>query len=641
MDNRLSKRNKTIDIVCTVPVFLFIWSITIVRVYWYKMPLSEYFFTSATDTKQLSEMYSYWKSFAIIAAAVLAIIVGVLYYCQEWLFLKKSFLYIPLFVYALFVLLSLAFSEYKYFAIHGTNYYFGGTFVLLSYCVMVLYLYNAVDSIRRVKLVVYFTLGVSALLGALGVSQVLGHNFLLTTVGQKLIAPNVKLTSGELYWDKIDRLAEDGETVFHFTHGISQTIGNMDHLPLYISLLLPVSAFLFIYFAYEKKRRSIVFLLLYGLLLFNFFASRAASGYFGLVAMFLAALVFFGKYIKQWGKPIICLVLITALVMGVSWDDWYPEVRSLFPSVASHMVTNVYAEGASAEQMQFENEPGSKFGKIDYIETDGLTLSFSVKGNVLNIVRNKAAHVYELYDTEWQPLSVRTIKGAKNKYEILDDRYHDFFLLTLPQSEEESGTIVVSMKRYDWKFRYDGKTFYFKNPVGKEVVLHPVEHAGLIPNGFGSGRGYFYDTSIPLLKNYVFIGVGADCFPFAFPQADYVTYYNRRAKPRMNIVVDRPHDLYLQYWINTGAVSLFAWLTLVGYYLVGAVRSLRKNRMESFSDFVNGGIFCGILAFLAVALFNDGLVYTMPMFYTMLGTGLAINATDKWIPTKKAAKKAK
>ena len=62
---------------------------------------------------------------------------------------------------------------------------------------------------------------------------------------------------------------------------------------------------------------------------------------------------------------------------------------------------------------------------------------------------------------------------------------------------------------------------------------------------------------------------------------------------------------------------------------------------DKISDFVNGGIFCGILAFLAVALFNDGLVYTMPMFYTMLGTGLAINATDKWIPTKKAAKKAK
>jgi len=31
-----------------------------------------------------------------------------------------------------------------------------------------------------------------------------------------------------------------------------------------------------------------------------------------------------------------------------------------------------------------------------------------------------------------------------------------------------------------------------------------------------------------------------------------------------------------------------------------------------------------------VAFFNDGSVNTRPMFYTMLGTGLAINMRDKW-----------
>lgn len=63
---------------------------------------------------------------------------------------------------------------------------------------------------------------------------------------------------------------------------------------------------------------------------------------------------------------------------------------------------------------------------------------------------------------------------------------------------------------------------------------------------------------------------------------------------------------------------------------MGAVKQFRKRGFVDFCDFVNGGIFCGICGFLAVAFFNDGSVNTMPMFYTMLGTGLAINMRDKW-----------
>ena len=79
-----------------------------------------------------------------------------------------------------------------------------------------------------------------------------------------------------------------------------------------------------------------------------------------------------------------------------------------------------------------------------------------------------------------------------------------------------------------------------------------------------------------------------------------------------------------------GFISLLAWLTMVGYYLVGAVKQFRKRGFVDFCDFVNGGIFCGICGFLAVAFFNDGSVNTMPMFACELGTGLAINMRDKW-----------
>ena len=82
--------------------------------------------------------------------------------------------------------------------------------------------------------------------------------------------------------------------------------------------------------------------------------------------------------------------------------------------------------------------------------------------------------------------------------------------------------------------------------------------------------------------------------------------------------------------IFLGLISLRAWLTLVGYYLVGAVEPFRKRGFVDFCDFVNGGIFCGICGFLAVAFFNDGSMNTMPALACVLGMGLAINRRDKW-----------
>ncbi len=167
------------------------------------------------------------------------------------------------------------------------------------------------------------------------------------------------------------------------------------------------------------------------------------------------------------------------------------------------------------------------------------------------------------------------------------------------------------------------------------MPLSIIPHSELIKDyKIGTGRGRIWATTIPMLKKYILVGSGADTFAFAFPQNDYVTVYNNggisHGSLYMTLVTDKAHSLYMQYWVNTGLISLLAWLTLVGYYLVGAAKQFRKRGFVEFSDFVNGGIFCGIIGFLFVAFFNDGSVNTMPMFYTMLGTGLAINMKDKW-----------
>jgi len=637
VENGLNNRKRLSDFVCMLPAFVFAISILLVRLHLFSMPMTDVYWSEATNEGTIADVFNYWKAMAIIGAACLAVIVLIAAYLKGSVAFKRSFLYIPALVYAAFIVISLLASDYRYFALRGMSEHFEGTIVLLAYLMMVFFLMNAVDSERRLKYVVYCTFAVVLLLGILGVTQATGHDFLSTVTGQKMMTPNYTLDNGMKSWDMIDVLASTGQNAygFAFTKGeVYQTVYNINYVPFYLILLIPVCAILFTYFFIgqngAKKGLSIVFLALYGLLLYNFFAANSASGYFGLVVFLVLALVIARKHLKEWIKPIVCLIVVLGLVMGVLADRWIPEIRDALFNASEMLTDAVFADSEADIKRDFENAPASVWIPLDYIETSEDQVHFGVNGAELLITRDNENASYQITDGAGQQLYITTIDGEDGVFQILDERFHDYIKLSL-ERDEEYMFVNISTVSDAWLFRYDGTTFLYQNKVGKLVPLNAVEHSGLIKNySFGSERGRIWATTIPMLKHYVLKGSGADTFAFAFPQNDYVTLYNSRIPNALNTVTDKAHNLYMQYWVNTGLISLLAWLTMVGYYLMGAAKQFRKRGFVDFCDFVNGGIFCGVCGFLAVAFFNDGSVNTMPMFYTMLGTGLAINLRDKW-----------
>ncbi len=645
MDNGLNKRTRVSDFLCMMPAFVFTLSILLVRLHQFSMPLSNIFWSEASDTSTLSELFNYWKCVVILAAGCLAIIVIAFAYFKDQIQFKRGFVYIPVLVYIAFVLVSLAFSDYKYFAVRGMQEHFEGTFVLLAYMIMVLFLRNAVDSDRRLKMVIFCALGAVFLVGLLGVTQANGHDFFATVAGQKLITPNQNLSSGVTSWDMIEILNATGQKMydFAFTEGeVYQTVYNINYVPLYLSLLIPVGAALFVFFSRRAEKNKLlsatVFLVLYGLFLYNFFAANSASGYFGLTAIVVSSLIVFQKYIKKWIKPIICLLVVLGLVMGLMADRWLPEIKKAFSSFATY----VYADNElSTTQYEFENAAGRTRLPVDYIESNDGYLLFGINGDAIKIIRDDTNASYVITDKDDNQLFLRQIEG-EDSFEILDTRFHDYVKLSLTRDEANT-YIVITMPFHGWTFRYDGNTFLYQNLVGKEVALDKVSHSSLFHDyAAATGRYRIWATTIPMLSKYLLAGAGADCYTFVFPQNDYATLYSVYCvygTYGLTTVTDKAHNIYMQYWVNTGLISLLAWLTLVGYYLVGAVKQFRKRGFVEFSDFVNGGIFCGIIGFLFVAFFNDGSVNTMPMFYTMLGTGLAINMKDKWVKTEEASGK--
>ena len=151
-------------------------------------------------------------------------------------------------------------------------------------------------------------------------------------------------------------------------------------------------------------------------------------------------------------------------------------------------------------------------------------------------------------------------------------------------------------------------------------------------SSWGNGRGYIFSRTIPMMKDTAFIGHGADTYCIYFPHKDYVGKYNSASfANNINIIVDKPHNMYMGAWIGTGGISVLALLAMFGIYIVQSFRLYFRSKFnaDDFVSFIGAGIFFGVFGFLFSALVDDSTVSVMPMFYTLLGTGIAANMMIK------------
>lgn len=91
--------------------------------------------------------------------------------------------------------------------------------------------------------------------------------------------------------------------------------------------------------------------------------------------------------------------------------------------------------------------------------------------------------------------------------------------------------------------------------------------------------------------------------------------------------------MYMGMWVGTGMISLLAFMAILLIYVVQSIKIYWKMDLKSFTEYVGCGIFPGIVAFCISGLVNDSSVSVMPMFYGLLGVGMAINFMFKRIVT--------
>jgi O-antigen ligase len=157
-----------------------------------------------------------------------------------------------------------------------------------------------------------------------------------------------------------------------------------------------------------------------------------------------------------------------------------------------------------------------------------------------------------------------------------------------------------------------------------KIVTPPAVVKGY--ESFASGRGYIWSRTLPLIKKHILLGSGPDTFLLEFPQQDYVGLTNHGYT---HMLISKPHCLYMQMAVNTGLISLIAFLAFYAMYFFTSLRLYIRGRFNSYYARVGVAIMIGTAVYMVTGLTNDSSITTAPVFWCLMGLGIVANAKAK------------
>ncbi len=127
----------------------------------------------------------------------------------------------------------------------------------------------------------------------------------------------------------------------------------------------------------------------------------------------------------------------------------------------------------------------------------------------------------------------------------------------------------------------------------------------------GSKRGLIWKLSIPMIKETILIGHGPDTYLFYYPQ-------DKSFQEGYYVLVDKPHNLYLQIAINMGLLALIAFIIINLLILTKGYKYLRLNNCGRDNIYTTS-LMVSIVGYLTQGLFNDSVVSVAPIYWIHLG----------------------
>lgn len=556
------------------------------------------------------ELFSQNKFILLAIFTVIAIFISIIYF--KYIFEKKDkIVHIILLLTIIFLILSLLssiFSPYKHIAFWGVYNRAEGFITIACYLLLFIYsiyTFKSTDNFRFVVIPILIIVFINAFLGMF---QYAGDDLINTELGKLISIPTsiAEKTGGQL-----SLLYESGKlygTLFHYNY-----VGS------FVAVLLPI---LFCSMFIED---DIIFKIIIGLgflaALWLLFGSTSRGGLVGVLGSIFIAIIMFGRLIfKNKKQLLIGICSIVVIILGLNFitnGSVFSRVPSLFKD-AFNIFSNTsdvnYKDLVPVKDITNEN------GTVQVVfQNEILNISFEdnkykftdSSNNTISI--SKGDDCYLLDNDKLSTVSFKLFKSseAADKMDILQLAPTGDSKISFLFKVKDDGSIhLVNPSTFEDINIDFPKTFGF---AGKEKL--------------GSARGYIWSRSIPLLKDNLILGKGPDTFVLEFPQNDLIGKYYAYDTP--NMTVDKPHNLYLQIALNNGLIALIAFLGIMLIYIVDSLKLYALKKEYGTSELFGAAISLGVIGYLLAGVFNDSVISVAPIFWILLGVGVAVNYMNR------------
>lgn len=571
----------------------------VTRLTLHQSEIKELLFKAGTEKKY--DIFLYGKGCFLIAVAgvMVVILVWKWFTDRDWPKLNKGFIFLG--IYALFVFLSSVCSQYDQVSLKGAEDSYESMFVLLSYCILPVYAYVFVRDEKDIKgIFKWWPVGIGLLI-LIGISQFIGHDFWSTEIGKRLLIPVSSWGTATL--------------AFNFEAG---RVYLSQYNPNYVGPLAAMIVLLFITLAFFAKgwKKKTIYGVVAGGMFLCLLASQSKNG---LIALFFGGILlclFLHKRVKKYWYvfgSVFLLFIGAVLVLDFSRDHIiFNAVKSSWNSI-------------TAEKGEDDYHP-----EVDDIQAGDEYIEVTYKGNTIYIKgiidEEKNTMTFELVDEDGKNVSY-AYDSEKEKVVIEDPRFEEIGLSSTKIDDIKCVSVILDGTTFRFSDQVGKKGYYYASPNGIFTKMEKAESA-LFTNmpKLASGRGYIWARSVPLLKDTVILGYGADNYQLYFPQYDYVAAYKCGF---LGKIVGSPHNMFLQIGINTGLISLIGFLGFFLVYFIDCIRLYRKEDFQEFLPQAGIGICAACFAYMMTGFLNDSVVCVAPVFWCLIGMGLAVNRIYK------------
>lgn len=483
--------------------------------------------------------------------------------------------------YMALVILSTFFSRYKYTAIFGNMNSCEGALVLCSYMVIFMaccITFSNIKSIQIFKIVIML----SAII-------------------------TIILTLVEFFYLPISQILFPNNWSTDYINMVSLTFYNSSYFGGFCILIFPLVCN---YFLTENNCKDIIIWgILSVLMIFCTISSKSTSAFYCLIFEIIISI--FLLFIRKSSKKIIKVVVILIGILFVL-------LLNLF---SGNKLLNVFTSNVV-------NKTSAIKSSSAYVVND-----IHIDDNILTIQGKQTKFIIEISSLNNESTNEPTVKFYDGSHQLLDPTITDnkiYFQGDYKSISVSFGSNTLTLDLgYKEPINFYIKDYKFYCMLSDQTIVTNIKGNGLGLDKYYSiatGRGFIWINSLPILKKTFFIGYGPGTFEFRFKQYDFVGLLNSQGTT--NLIVDKPHNFYLQIATQTGIISMLLITIIFIIIIYNSIKYYNKNKNEyAYRSKINVliGLTLGNFSYMIFLLANDSSLTVSPVFWVLLGINACIS----------------